>query len=277
MTRPKLSISTLGCPNWDFIKTLQEFNKLGIDAMEVRGVDGQMDADKILRFKPENQAETKRLLKQYNVKMIGFGSSASFHNPDNVEQMIESTKREIDICSQMDIPAIRVFGNDIPDPKKQDQTVKQVTNALGQVAHYAAQKGMLVNLEIHGGFNTRETVQPIVQELKGEPGFGIIWDINHSDKTYKDNFKPFYDIIKPRLKHTHIKDYIRSDSGKWTLTLIGEGDIPIKPIMQLLKNEGYDGYYSFEWEKKWHPYLPEPEVAFPHFIKTFNKWWDELD
>jgi hypothetical protein len=47
--------------------------------------------------------------------------------------------------------------------------------------------------------------------------------------------------------------------------------------MQLLKNEGYDGYYSFEWEKKWHPYLPEPEVAFPHFIKTFNKWWDELD
>jgi sugar phosphate isomerase/epimerase len=170
MTRPKLSISTLGCPNWDFIKTLQEFNKLGIDAMEVRGVDGQMDADKILRFKPENQAETKRLLKQYNVKMIGFGSSASFHNPDNVEQMIESTKREIDICSQMDIPAIRVFGNDIPDPKKQDQTVKQVTEALGQVAHYAAQKGMIVNLEIHGGFNTRETVEPIVQELKGRTG-----------------------------------------------------------------------------------------------------------
>ena len=166
MTRPKLSISTLGCPNWDFIKTLQEFNKLGIDAMEVRGVDGQMDADKILRFTPENHAETKRLLKQYNVKMIGFGSSASFHNPDNVEQMIESTKREIDICTKWTYRDTSLRKRHTGSQNKTKPSSR--SPKLGQVAHYAAQKGMIVNLEIQR-IQHAETVEPIVQELKGEP------------------------------------------------------------------------------------------------------------
>ena len=35
--------------------------------------------------------------------------------------------------------------------------------------------------------------------------------------------------------------------------------------VSLLKAGGYDGYYSFEWEKWWHPELAEPEVAFPAY------------
>ena len=30
----------------------------------------------------------------------------------------------------------------------------------------------------------------------------------------------------------------------------------------LVKND-YKGYYCFEWEKKWHPEIEEPELSFP--------------
>jgi hypothetical protein len=37
--------------------------------------------------------------------------------------------------------------------------------------------------------------------------------------------------------------------------------------MDSLKKANYKGYYSFEWEKKWHPEIQEPDIAFPHFAK----------
>ena len=38
--------------------------------------------------------------------------------------------------------------------------------------------------------------------------------------------------------------------------------------MQILAKAGYKGDYSFEWEKRWHPEIPEPEVAFPHYARV---------
>ena len=39
------------------------------------------------------------------------------------------------------------------------------------------------------------------------------------------------------------------------LTDFGKGEIPIKKIISMLKADGYDGYISFEHERKWHPEL----------------------
>ena len=52
------------------------------------------------------------------------------------------------------------------------------------------------------------------------------------------------------------------------------GDVPVPEIVAQLRADGYDGYYSFEWEKKWAPEIEEPEVAFPdymHYMKELLK------
>jgi hypothetical protein len=33
----------------------------------------------------------------------------------------------------------------------------------------------------------------------------------------------------------------------------------------------YDGFHSFEWEKKWHPEIADAEIALPHFARWFRK------
>ena len=53
--------------------------------------------------------------------------------------------------------------------------------------------------------------------------------------------------------------------------LAGDGDVPLRSILEVLSDAGYDGWITFEWERKWHPELPPPEVAFPHFIKHMKK------
>jgi hypothetical protein len=46
----------------------------------------------------------------------------------------------------------------------------------------------------------------------------------------------------------------------------------VKEQVAVLAKAGYKGYYCFEWEKKWHPEIEEPEVAFPHYAKTMAKY-----
>src|SRR5256885_7371195 len=36
-------------------------------------------------------------------------------------------------------------------------------------------------------------------------------------------------------------------------SLTGRGGVPVKRQVELLVAAGYAGYYSFEWEKAWHP------------------------
>ena len=263
----KLAASTLGCPDWGFEKILSEYSKIGIEGIEIRGLEGETDADKIERFAPENAENTLNKLKEKNLKLVGFGTSCSFHDPEKYLENISQGKKSIDVCERMGIPFIRVFGNSFPPERNKEAVISDVVSGLSELCEYGKEKGVNVYLEIHGDFNTTETVSPILCQMKSNPNFGILWDIEHSDRAYGDNVLPFYRLISPYVRHVHVKDYMRAKDGKpFELCLVGKGEIPVPTLLGWLKSDGYDGYLSFEWEKKWVPSLPEPEVAFPDYV-----------
>jgi hypothetical protein len=41
--------------------------------------------------------------------------------------------------------------------------------------------------------------------------------------------------------------------------------------LRVLVAGGYKGFYCFEWEKKWHPEIEDPEVASPHCAKAIGQ------
>jgi sugar phosphate isomerase/epimerase len=69
-----------------------------------------------------------------------------------------------------------------------------------------------------------------------------------------------YNKLRKYIHHTHIKDAKLVD-GQPHYTLLGQGDVPIFEAIGALAKGGYKGYYSFEWEKLWHPEIAEPEIA----------------
>lgn len=262
----KLSISTLGCPDWGFDRVVQAFEDLGVD-IEVRGVDGEMEAGRIARFSPARAQETKALLAAHGRKIVGFGTSCKFHDPAAQEENVRAGWEAAEVCARMGIPALRVFGNDIPDKARAAETIAFACQGIRRVCERAADKGVQTLLEVHGDFNTVEAMRLVAQEMAGAPGFGILWDVEHSDKTCGDDFLPFYAAVRPLLRHVHIKDYHRGENGQFTLCPVGEGDIPLPEIVRTLLRDGYDGYFSLEWEKKWVPSLAEPEEVFPAFVR----------
>lgn len=264
----KLSFTTLGCPDWSFARILDEAVAIGFNGIEIRGLDGEMLAENISAFKPGRQQETLGKLSDHGLEIIGFGTSVSFHDAAKTEEMLAQGRTAIDVCHTMGIPAIRIFGDKISAPEDEPKITDQVVSGAEALCAYAEGTGVDVLLEIHGDFNTLESVCPLVQRI-GYKSFGLLWDIEHSDKIYGDSFKTFYEPLKNYIKHVHIKDHKR-EAGKFTLCRIGEGDIPIGEIVRTMLHDGYTGYFSLEWEKKWHPELPEPEIAFRDFIRVMS-------
>jgi sugar phosphate isomerase/epimerase len=62
---------------------------------------------------------------------------------------------------------------------------------------------------------------------------------------------------------------------KYVLT--GHGDIPVRKQVEQLTKIGYKGYYSFEWEKVWHPDIAEPEVAFAEYAEVMGHYLQQAN
>lgn len=265
----KLASSTLGCPDWSFDEVMDRYREYGIRGVEIRGIDGEMEALKMERFFPENVEKTVAAMKAHGLCFVGFGTSVCLHAMENREELVKYISDTAEVCSLAGIPAIRVFGDELPeaDGAARELAIARIIGNLSAVCEAAAQKGVMINLEIHGTVNSIRNLTPILEGVRHIRNFGILWDVEHSDKTTGDDFQTFYELIRPYLRHVHFKDYRRvTDAGHWVLCEIGEGDIPLAEIVKTLQKDGYDGYISLEWEKKWHPELSDPELSFPRFV-----------
>jgi sugar phosphate isomerase/epimerase len=268
----KLSFTTLGCPDWSFSKILDEAQSMGYSGIEIRGLEGQMQAEEIARFFPENREATLAALRARGLELVGFGSSVRFDGAADFESMAAEGKRAIDVCQSMGIPALRIFGNQILPGESEAAIIDRVARGAAILAEYGEGRGVMVLLETHGDFNTLERIGGVFEKVRSG-NFRLLWDVAHTDFTYGDNFLEFYRPLRDLIVHTHFKDHIRGsagDEGTYRLCRVGEGEIPIEAIVRQLLANGYDGYFSFEWEKKWHPELPDPEIAFPDFIRLMN-------
>jgi sugar phosphate isomerase/epimerase len=75
-----------------------------------------------------------------------------------------------------------------------------------------------------------------------------------------------YETLKNYIEIVQIKDGFFKPNNTYEYTLTGKGEVPIAEILSIIESEKYKGFISFEWEKRWHPELPNPEIALPHFV-----------
>ena len=266
----KFSFSTLGCPDWEYQRVLDEAKKCGYDGVEIRGIAGEMRAEKIGCFAIGHQQTARHMAETAGVKLIGFGSSASFHDPDRRDEMMADARAAIDVAAALGMGFVRVFGDRIAEGDDEAQIIARVVSGARSLCDYAAGSGVMILQEVHGNFNLAGRVLRVADGVSRE-NFGVLWDVAHSDKTYGDDWMEFYRQIRPLVRHVHFKDHVRGTDGAFRLCSTGAGDIPLIPILKTLVNDGYQGYVSLEWEKKWHPDLAEPELEFPHFIDYIRR------
>lgn len=256
----KLAFSTLGCPDWTLRYAVEQAKALGFQAIEIRGIKDRLRSDTIEELLPGNRSAALRFAGENGVALCCLGASASFHETDKRRENREEASATIKLAADCGIPYVRVFGNNLVTDDENAE-IAEIAGQIRALCEQAREYGVSVLLEVHGDFNTSDRILKTADRVARD-NFGIIWDIQHS----REDPVLFWKRTKHLIRHVHIKDSIRTK-----LCPVGKGDLPVAAIVRMLEHDGYDGYYSLEWEKRWHPELRDAAEEFPAYVKFMRE------
>jgi sugar phosphate isomerase/epimerase len=255
----KLAFSTLGCPNWPLDQIIASARSLGYDGVEFRTYLGSTD---LLQQLPD-PAQVRRQFAEAGLEIPCLDSSVTLAAANSSDQLAAG-KAYLDLAASLGAPFLRVFGGMPPAGEPHSAALSRLGSVFSELAAQAEGKGVTVLLETHDHFATGQRAAEALA-LVPSGAAGALWDVHHP---YRNGEPPAETLrlIGRRLGFVHFKD--ARAGGQ--LVLPGKGDLPLREFVSALKRIGYEGFISFEWEKAWHPDLPEPEVAFPAFIELLR-------
>ncbi|MBS1528175.1 MAG: sugar phosphate isomerase/epimerase [Bacteroidetes bacterium] len=263
-----LSFSTLGCPDWDFKQIVDFAATHEYRGIELRGIKRQLDLPQCAEFKDAAARKaTLQTMKEKGLRFSDLGSSANLHFPEGAERTknLDEAKRFIDLAHEIECPFVRVFPNEFPKGQEKTATLDLMSAGLLALANYAEGSGVSVLIESHGDLVHSEDLEQVLKSAEHKQA-GMIWDIVNMWSVTKEPVAQVFERLKKYIRHTHIKDaVVQGNNIKYVL--LGRGNVPVFEAIDLLVKNKYKGYYSFEWEKLWHPELPAPELALADFSR----------
>ncbi|HWB25652.1 MAG TPA: sugar phosphate isomerase/epimerase family protein [Chitinophagaceae bacterium] len=268
---PLLSFSTLGCPEWSFDEIVHFAASHGYKGIEIRGIQKELDLTKTPAFStPANIQATLALLKQNGLKLIDLGSSCNLHISDPVERKknLDDARHFITLAQETGCLYVRVFPNNLPKDKDKAETLALIASGLKELGEFAANTNVKVLMETHGDVVHSDDIITVMQQAG--PHTGLVWDIANMWTVTKEPVAEVYAKLEKYIHHTHIKDAKLLPGNELAYVLVGKGDVPIFEAIDLLYKGGYKGYYSFEWEKLWHPEIAAPELALADYPEAMK-------
>jgi len=265
----KTSFSTLACPDWTIAQAIAIASSSKYDGIELRFVENEDALWKLPAFRAPGLASTTRRLKDNGLVISCVDTSCRFHFPDPQERQrwIEEGVRMADLASALEAPGIRVFGDTIQPGADRESTRQWIADSMRHLAEKGG--GVGVWLETHGDFAGAVETASILREAN-HPQAAVIWDPANCYIASREAPRDGAELLGASIRHVHFKDLL-IQHDKWTPVLTGEGNFPLRDVQAALRQVKYRGFVSFEWEKKWHPEIPDANVALPHFAR----WWRE--
>ena len=275
---PPLSFSTLGCPGWTFDKVVSFAASHQYQGIELRGIKGKLNLPELNEFNSASGiAETMQKMQDKHLRFVDLGSSTELHHTDAAtwQKHLDDGKKFIDLAAKLNCPYVRVFPNKLPDTDERSKIIDLIIQRLIELGNYAKQSGVRVLMESHGDAVKTDELQKIM-EAASSSNTGLVWDVVNMWVVTKQSPTEVYSKLKNYIYHTHLKDLTIDDNKNLHYVLIGTGVTPVFEAIDLLYKNGYKGFYSFEWEKLWHPEILEPEVALADFPQKMKAHFKQL-
>ena len=268
----KFTLNTLGAPNWTLEETAKRAREYGYAGVDLRLLDGEVIT---LQSVGENKARIKASFptNELPVTVLATSVRLATRDPSVRSKTLEEARAWIDLAAELQVPVIRYFAAHNPPELDLEASIQAVGDMLSLLSEHAEKANVKIGVETHDEFASAKVTGRAV-DMAQSPSVGAIWDMWHTNRAGETPAQAL-DALSSRVINVHLKDAQRA-GGKWQLVLLGEGDIPVKEGLRQLKQRGYDDFISVEWEKKWHPEIAEPEVAYPQHSAVLNQDVHEL-
>ena len=218
---------------------------------------------------PDNLGATAAKLKNAGLRVPILTSGAYLGANADVAGAESEVKDYVMLAAKLGAPYVRVLGECCPDPRYTVDEDDVLRHFVG-LCKFAAGLGVTLLIETNGYLADSGKMAEFM-ERAGQPNMGVLWDVHHTVRFFGESPADTVARLGKYIKHVHVKDSVRGESGKITYMLTGCGDIPVGDAYRALTEVGYDGFYSYEWVKRWSRELAEPGVAFFQYVNYMRE------
>jgi sugar phosphate isomerase/epimerase len=172
------------------------------------------------------------------------------------EAQLALVRTWIDRAAEMDAPVIRIFAGTVPRGDSEEKSVERGIDGIKASLPYAAEKGVSLALENHGGITlTPRQILKIVQAVDA-PNFGVNLDTGnfHGEDPYADLAE-----LAPYAINVQVKTEISRKGRK-------KEDADLGRVINVLREAKYSGYVVLEYEAE-----EDAMTAVPRHIKSLRK------
>jgi sugar phosphate isomerase/epimerase len=240
-----------------------------IEGIDFRGIGTEIDTTKTIDF-TDKITETLTLLKDKGIRMPCLNTSVILVTPaqDRWETMLEECGRYALLAEKASTRFMRIFGGKVQKGMTRAEARALACRHLKQVSKICGNHGCMPLAELHDAWNTSAAMMELLADFDPQE-VGAIWDI---DASYHGGEKPAQTLagLGSYLRHVQVKDSKLMD-GSHVPVLLGEGELPLQDLAQVLKSAGYDGWICLEAEKRWDPRTPDPEISIPQFARYMRR------
>jgi len=260
----KISFSTLGCPNWMLSEILAAAKDLGYDGIELRGLGEDIYLPDAAMFKDGNAEKAKRSLDEMGLS-IPCVSTDCLLSEDGCGAAAEAY---IDLAAALGCPNVRLLGDKNPAPSDFVDD-KKVAENLKVLIPKAQRAGVTLLVETNGVYSDTARLRKVIEAVKS-PYVGVLWDVNHPVRFAGESPEKTWENIGRYVRHIHMKDSVKN--GETVYKMLGYGDLPLTEIFAVLKKNGYQGFVSLEWTKRWNRELEDAGIVFAHYIYAVKRY-----
>lgn len=267
----RIAFSTISCPTYDADQIVAAALDYGYDGVELYALGGLRLVPDLLK---SNLVALQQAFIPRGVPIVSLNSWAHLTAVDSEELAAQEAQimRSLELASALHCPLVKTFGGDFPPGELPARVYDNVASVVLRVCARARELGVRLMLETHDSFSRGATVAEVLRRADND-AFAVLWDVFHTFRM-GETIEQTDALIGARVAHLHVKDAVRRDDD-WHFVLLGEGEVPVAPLIDRMAQRGYEGYVSVDWEKMWQPEIDEPEIALPRFATVLRRYIDD--
>jgi len=286
---------TMGTPEHSLAEAFDLFARIGLAGAEVVwqadyrcGLDPASD--------PASLAAVARQARDAGVQIVAVTPYDNLFNsldPAEREGAVESFGRALAAAPVLGARWVRLYGGRfLPGDGRWEERWARLVDSVSALGDRAERSGVTICVETH--FNTMADTAARAAALVRQVGHRhvrVLYDQPNLGFMGAEAWSDALPLLRGLIAYVHVKDFaFKGDQRAFAASdvthveeearivrscVVGDGVVPWPEILRALRDGGYDGVFSFEYERRWHPQdLPPASVGMAASAARVRAWLD---